>query len=208
MPEAEQIQRRMGKMILRCSEKMTNEVVLGELGWWSMKGRRDMMRLLFWRKIVCMSPSRLVHHVYSVGRAQHQAGKHSKRCKETHTLLQSLGLEHIWSKDGLSEEENKLWRATLKAQIQHERGMEGSNAKQAKASHISSPEEQFVLRGIPEAPRPQSKGDDDAPERRHKRTQDRERTSQSNEQRPDTTRERASLSDLCVWRGRRRSTKT
>ena len=38
-PEAEQIQRRMGKMILRCGEKMTNEVVLGELGWWSMKGR-------------------------------------------------------------------------------------------------------------------------------------------------------------------------
>ena len=50
--EAEQIQRRMGKMILRCSEKMTNEVVLGELGWWSMKGRRDLVRLLFWGKVV------------------------------------------------------------------------------------------------------------------------------------------------------------
>ena len=98
-PEAEQIQRRMGKMILRCSEKMTNEVVLGELGWWSMKGRRDMMRLLFWRKIVCMSQSRLVH-LYSIGRAQHQAGKKSKWWKETHLLLQSLGLEHLRTQDG------------------------------------------------------------------------------------------------------------
>ena len=82
--EAEQIQRRMGKMILRCSEKMTNEVVLGELGWWTMKGRRDMMRLLFWGKIVGMSHSRLAHHLYSVGRAQYQAGKQSRARKRMH----------------------------------------------------------------------------------------------------------------------------
>jgi len=56
------------------------------------------------------------------------------------------------------------------------KNMEGSNAMQAKASHISSPEEQSVLRGILEAHRSKSKGDDDTPERRHKRTQDRERT--------------------------------
>ena len=68
--EAEQIQRRMGKMILRCSEKMTNEVVLGELGWWSMKGRRDLVQLLFWGKVVGMSHSRLVHHLYSISRAR------------------------------------------------------------------------------------------------------------------------------------------
>ena len=83
-PEAEQIQRRMGKMILRCSEKMTNEVVLGELGWWSMKGRRDMMRLLFWRKIVCMSQSRLVHHLYSVEHSIRQARKANGARKRTY----------------------------------------------------------------------------------------------------------------------------
>jgi len=46
--EAEQLQREMGKMILRCSSKMTNEVVLGELGWWTLKGRRDFLRLSYW----------------------------------------------------------------------------------------------------------------------------------------------------------------
>ena len=31
--QAERVQREMAKMILRCSSKMANEVVLGELGW-------------------------------------------------------------------------------------------------------------------------------------------------------------------------------
>ena len=47
--EAEQLQREMGKMILGCSSKMTNEVVLGELGWWTMKVAG---RLRFWARIV------------------------------------------------------------------------------------------------------------------------------------------------------------
>ena len=50
--EAERVQREMGKMILRCSSKMANEVVLGELGWWPLKARRDLLRLKFWGKIV------------------------------------------------------------------------------------------------------------------------------------------------------------
>ena len=35
--EAEGVQREMGKMILGCSSSMANEVVLGELGWWTLK---------------------------------------------------------------------------------------------------------------------------------------------------------------------------
>ena len=50
--QAERVQREMGKMILRCSPKMANEVVLGELGWWTLKGRRDFLTLNYWGKIV------------------------------------------------------------------------------------------------------------------------------------------------------------
>ena len=50
--QAEQVQREMGKIILRCSSKMANEVVLGELGWWTLKGRRDFLTLNYWGKIV------------------------------------------------------------------------------------------------------------------------------------------------------------
>ena len=39
----------MAKMILRCSSKMANEVVLGELGWWTLKGRRDFLILNYWK---------------------------------------------------------------------------------------------------------------------------------------------------------------
>ena len=56
--EAERVQREMGRMILRCGAKMANEVVLGELGWWTLKGRRDFLTLNYWGKIVGgMSPS-------------------------------------------------------------------------------------------------------------------------------------------------------
>ena len=94
--EAERVQREMGKMILRCSSKVANEVVLRELGWWSLKARRDSLRLKFWGKIVPrMSSSRLVKHVYSVSRARYEAGK-SKWCKYTHELLKALGMNDVW----------------------------------------------------------------------------------------------------------------
>jgi len=33
---------------LRCGPRMNNEVVRGELGWGTLKGRRDEMRLRYW----------------------------------------------------------------------------------------------------------------------------------------------------------------
>ena len=51
---------------------MANEVVLGELGWWTMKGRRDFLRLNYWGKIVgAMSHKRLVYQVYRESRSRY-----------------------------------------------------------------------------------------------------------------------------------------
>ena len=115
--EAEQVQREMGKMILRCSSKMTNEVVLGELGWWTLKGRRDFLTLNYWGKIVGgMSPKRLVSQVYHASRSQYDDmtsqsnhSDHSKHtnhtqsnnkwCKNIHSLLKSIGMEDTWNKN-------------------------------------------------------------------------------------------------------------
>ena len=44
--------------------KMTNEAVLGELGWWTLKGRRDLLRLKYYGKIVRMGEDRLVKQEY------------------------------------------------------------------------------------------------------------------------------------------------
>lgn len=50
--QGEQLQRMVAKRILRCEDSTTNEAVLGELGWWTLKARSDMLRLRFWGKIV------------------------------------------------------------------------------------------------------------------------------------------------------------
>jgi hypothetical protein len=42
--ELEKLARKTGKAILGVRKSTTNEVVMGELGWWSMKGRRDLLR--------------------------------------------------------------------------------------------------------------------------------------------------------------------
>lgn len=83
--EAEAVEREMGKRILRCGDKMPNEVVLGDLGLWTLKGRRDMLRLRYYGKLVRMSESRWTKRLYNVSRANHQSGKPIRSwCKYTH----------------------------------------------------------------------------------------------------------------------------
>ena len=116
--EAEKVQREMAKMILGCSSQMANEVVLGELGWWTLKGRRDLLRLKFWGKIVGgMSPRRLVAQVYTHSRARFEAGDTSKWCTHTHALLNQLGMEELWQKGELSPKEAKKWDGELREKI-------------------------------------------------------------------------------------------
>ena len=118
--QAERVQREMGKMILRCSSKMANEVVLGELGWWTLKGRRDFLTLNYWGKIVGgMSPSRLVYHVYHTSRSQYDKCRNNnnnhmpsmnKWCNNIHTLLKSIDMEDAWHNDELEQSEATQWR--------------------------------------------------------------------------------------------------
>ena len=115
--EAEGVQREMGKMILGCSSSMANEVVLGELGWWTLKARRDLLRLKFWGKIVCsMSPSRLVKQVYAHSRARYDAGHQNRWCKYTHALLTELGMEETWLQ-GKHDGDEKAWDKQLREKI-------------------------------------------------------------------------------------------
>lgn len=47
-PQAEQIQEVVGRTLLGLSSKAAGEVARGELGWISMKARRDLKMLKFW----------------------------------------------------------------------------------------------------------------------------------------------------------------
>jgi hypothetical protein len=123
--QAEKVQREMGKMILRCSPMMANEVVLGELGWWTLKGRRDFLTLNYWGKIVGgMSPSRLVYHVYHTSRSRYDTNHNNNNnhstnrwCYNIHTLLKEIGMEETWNNNILTQSEAKQWRSTVKEKI-------------------------------------------------------------------------------------------
>jgi len=116
--EAETIQRQMGKMILGCSSKMANEVVLGELGWWTLKGRRDYLRIKFWSRIVGgMSHHRLVAQVYAHSRARYEAGKPSTWCAHTHAMLQQLDMDDAWQNGKIEQSKAQEWQRELKDKI-------------------------------------------------------------------------------------------
>jgi len=49
--EAEKLQREVGRLILGVPARTANEVVLGDLGWWELKARRDKARLKLFKKL-------------------------------------------------------------------------------------------------------------------------------------------------------------
>src|SRR5690606_37517769 len=48
---AEKLQREVGKLMLGAPTRTANEVVLGDLGWWELKARRDKARLKLYKKL-------------------------------------------------------------------------------------------------------------------------------------------------------------
>ena len=65
--EAERLQLMAGRMCLGVGRAVANEVVSGELGWWSVEGRRRYLRLVYWAKVVRGGDS-IVRAVYKEGR--------------------------------------------------------------------------------------------------------------------------------------------
>src|SRR3569623_1323903 len=42
----------VGRKLLDMGSKTRGEAIRGDLGWWTLKGRRDYARLRFWHKVV------------------------------------------------------------------------------------------------------------------------------------------------------------
>ena len=105
----------MGKRILGLKESTNNEIVLGELGWWKMKTRRDMIRLRYWRKLINMGKERLPRVAYE--EELRKGGKNWARHIEE--LLRELKLEEHWEKQEVKESERE-WNVILETKV-HER---------------------------------------------------------------------------------------
>ena len=64
-PEAEH-PARSGRRLLGVGGKTTGEAVRGELGWWSLQGRRDLCRLRFFGKLARLGDDKLLKRVFLV----------------------------------------------------------------------------------------------------------------------------------------------
>jgi hypothetical protein len=62
--EIERVQLETGRRILGVGKKTADDVVRGELGWWTMKAQRNMKKLLYWARLVRMDDSRLAKQIY------------------------------------------------------------------------------------------------------------------------------------------------
>ena len=94
--QGERIQREMGRRILRCSGKTTNEAVLGELGWWKLRTRREYCKLKYWIRILLMNNTRLVKKVYNKSKEKYIRTGTNNWCKIIHRLAIKYDLEAVW----------------------------------------------------------------------------------------------------------------
>ena len=126
--EAERIQLSMAKRILGAQAKTTDAAVRGELGWWTLKGRRDMLRLRYWGKLTRMKSKRWTRRVYVRSREEFEKGEKTW-CTYTHKLLHDLDMEGVWESEetgdksewntrvfeAIQEREIVMWREQLKS---------------------------------------------------------------------------------------------
>ena len=113
--ESEILQRTMAKRILGMSEKATNEAVLGDLGWWPLKARRDMIRLRYWQTLLNMREGRLPRLIYE-GQKEQADHEHSWTAY-TKKLLMELDLQDFWQSQKITLNKNG-WNNLIEEKIQ------------------------------------------------------------------------------------------
>merc|ERR1712228_609555 len=62
--EAERLQRKIARFILKTKKNVNNNFLEGELNWMTLENRRIMLRLRYWRKILRMKKERLTQQIY------------------------------------------------------------------------------------------------------------------------------------------------
>lgn len=87
---------------MRCSERTSNDFVLGELGFWRVKARRDYARLRYWGRLVELKQDSLLGRVYRERKREDDEKNDPKSwCRGTRNLLKQLGLFDYWKKQNL-----------------------------------------------------------------------------------------------------------
>ena len=113
--EAEKLARKIGRRVLKCGRRLPNDAIQGDLGWMSMRGRRMLLRLSYWGKILSMEPGRWVRKIYEQGRARLEANAQAGTwCSLTRKWLTYLGLDEEWQR----QEVGPVWQEKLRTKIE------------------------------------------------------------------------------------------
>jgi hypothetical protein len=100
--EAEYVQNEVGRRILAVSKSCATVAVRGELGWWSIKARRELLMLRFWARIVRLGDASLMKRIY---RQRKEGALRRKKgwCYQIHNLLYELDLGQFWETEEVGE---------------------------------------------------------------------------------------------------------
>ena len=93
-PEGQKVQLEMGRRILRCQSKTSNEAVLGDLGWISLQARRNLKKLIYWRKILSLPETSLVKKTYFYSKESKKQRSWANGVKK---LLSQYNVDTLWN---------------------------------------------------------------------------------------------------------------
>ena len=112
--QADQIQHRVGKILLGLSNSTPGAVARGELGWLSLKARRELKQLIYWGKLLLMDDSRLAKVVYIKCKNTTDSMRESFSGSIKRTL-HGLKLDHVWDSQAIGD--LKGWISCISATI-------------------------------------------------------------------------------------------
>lgn len=127
--EADILQRTVAKRILGMKERTANEAVLGDLGWWPLKARRDMIRLRYWRNLLKMKNTRLPKLIYEW--EKDSVVNDSSWITYTIKLLRELNLDEYWNKQEINKTKDE-WNKLIYNKIQEREQKEWRERSQLK----------------------------------------------------------------------------
>ena len=106
--EAGTVQMDMCRRILRCPSRTTKLALQGDLGLWSLHGRRDFKKLSWWINVITLDSSRLVKQMYKHSK---DFGKKSTWTGMIKGILDKYGLTFLW------QDEKKIYDVKSKTMI-------------------------------------------------------------------------------------------
>mgnify|MGYP001615337500 FL=1 len=161
--DAERMQYKMARMILGAKLRTNVEVLLGELGWRSMRAYRDVKRLTWWHKLLCMHERRLPRVIYELEKRAFEKSKamipvpkvRNSWCEGTFEVLKKYGLEKYWNhemkvklmapgewkkevKKKVADAEERIWRLRLSGHSKLKKYYETFKGVAGLESYLSS----------------------------------------------------------------------